>query len=61
MAAIMTDEIWRWIFLTENVYISIKISLNFVCKGPTNNIPALARIMAWRRTGNKPLSEPMMV
>ena len=26
-----------------------------------NNIPALGQIMAWRRPGDKPLSEPMMV
>ena len=26
-----------------------------------NNIPALVEIMAWRRPGDKPLSEPMMV
>ena len=26
-----------------------------------NNISALAQIMAWRRTGDKPLSEPMIV
>ena len=29
--------------------------------GPINNIPALVQIMAWRRPGDKPLSEPMMV
>ena len=29
-------------------------------KGPINNIPALVQIMAWRRTSEKPLSEPMM-
>ena len=28
---------------------------------PINNIPALVQIMAWRRPGDKPLSEPMMV
>ena len=39
----------------------IKISLKFVPKGPINNIPALVQIMAWRRLGYKPLSEPMMV
>ena len=33
----------------------------FVTKGSINNIPALVRIMSWRRPGNKPLSEPMMV
>ena len=26
-----------------------------------NNIPTLVRVMAWRRTGDKPLSEPMIV
>ena len=44
-----------------NVWIPIKISLKFVPKGPINNIPALVQIMAWRRPGDKPLSEPMMV
>ena len=38
----------------------IKISLKFVPKGPINNIPSLVQIMAWRRPGDKPLSEPMM-
>ena len=41
--------------------ISIRISLKFVPKGPINIIPALVWIMAWRRPGDKPLSEPMMV
>ena len=40
---------------------SIKISMKFVPKGPINNIPALVQIMAWRRPGDEPLSEPMMV
>ena len=39
----------------------IKISLKFVPKGPIDNISALVQIMAWRRSGDKPLSEPMMV
>ena len=43
------------------VWIPIKISLNFVPKGPINNILALVQIMAWRRPGDKPLSELMMV
>ena len=37
-----------------------KISLKFVSLCPIDNIPALVQIMAWRRPGNKPLSEPMM-
>ena len=39
--------------------ISIKISLNFIPKGAINNQSWLIRVMAWRRTGDKPLSEPM--
>ena len=55
------DDIFKRIFFNENVWISIKISLKFVPKGPINNIPALVQIMAWRRSGDKALSEPMMV
>ena len=55
------DDIFKRIFFNENVWIPIKISLKFVPKGPINNIPALVQIMAWRRSGDKPLSEPMMV
>ena len=55
------DDIFKCIFLNENVWIPIKISLKFVPKGPINNIPALVQIMAWRRPGDKPLSEPIMV
>ena len=55
------DDIFKGIFMHENVWISLKISLNFVPKVPINNISALVQIMAWRRPGNKPLFEPMMV
>ena len=55
------DDMFKCIFLNENVWIPIKISLTFVPEGRINNIPALVQIMAWRRPGNKPLSEPMMV
>ena len=44
-----------------NVWISIRISLKFFPMGPFSNIPALLQIMAWRRPGDKPLSEPIMV
>ena len=55
------DDVFTCIFLNENVWIPIKISMNFVPKGPINIIPALVQIMAWRRPGDKPLSEPMVV
>ena len=55
------DDTFKRIFLNENVRISIKISLKFFAEGHINNIPALVQIMAWRRPGDKPLFEPMMV
>ena len=58
---LFADDTLKRIFVNENMRISIKISLKFVPKGPINNIPALVQIMAWRRPGDKPLSEPMMV
>ena len=47
-------------FLEQNVWIPIKISLKFVGKVLVDNILALVQIMAWRRPGDKPLSEPMI-
>ena len=55
------DDIFKYIFLNANVWIPITISLKFVPEGPIDNIPALVQIMAWRRPGDKPLSEPMML
>ena len=54
------DGIFRHIFLNENVRISIQVSLKFVPKGSIDNKWALVQVMAWRRTGDKPLSEPML-
>ena len=48
-----TEDIFKCIFFNENIL--IQISLKSVPKDPINNI------MAWRRPGDKPLSEPMMV
>ena len=55
------DDIFNCIFLNENVWISIKISLKFVPGGLNNDFLALFKMMAWRRLGDKPLSELMMV
>ena len=55
------EDIFKCVFLNESVWIPIEISLKLVPKGPINNIPALVQIVAWRRPGDKPLSEPMMV
>ena len=53
-------DIFKWIFLNKNVWVLIEISLKFVSNCPIDNIPALVQIMAWRRPGDKPLSEPMV-
>ena len=50
MAAILTDDIFKCIFLNENDRISIKISLKFVPRNPIK--PALVQVMAWRRIGD---------
>ena len=50
------DAIYKCIFLNEDAWIQIKISLKFVLKGPINNIPASVQIMVWHRPGAKPLS-----
>ena len=41
------DNIFKYIFLNENVWISLMISLTFVPNIRANNIPALVQIMAW--------------
>ena len=55
------DNFFKCIFLNENVWISLKISLKFVPEVQINNIPTLVEIMAWHHPGDKPLSEPMIV
>ena len=41
MAAVLANDILKSIFMNEESYIFIKISLNFVPKGPIDNNPAL--------------------
>ena len=61
MGAILADDIFKCIFLNENVRISIQISLKFVPNGPIDNNSALVQVMAWRRTGDKRLPEAMLI
>ena len=60
MAAILADDNFKYIFLNENDRIPIRNSLKFVSRSPIDNKPALVKVMAWRRTGDKPLPEPML-
>ena len=57
---LFADDMFKRIFLNENIWISNKISLKYIPWCLTDNIPALVQIMAWRRPGTKPLSEPML-
>ena len=47
MAAISQKIFSKCKFLIENFHIAIKISLNFVAKGPIGNMSALVQVMAW--------------
>ena len=60
MAAILSDDIFRRIFVNEKFCILNKNSLKFVSKVPIDNYSALVKIMAWRPIRDKPLSEPML-
>ena len=60
MAAILADAIFNCIFLNENDRITIQISLKYFPMSPIDNKPALVQVMAWCRTGDKPLPGPMM-
>ena len=60
MAAISQTTFSNAIFVNEKLCILIKISLKFVPKGPIDKNPVLVYIMAWRRIGDKPLSEPIL-
>ena len=61
MAAILANDIFKCIFLHENDKIQIHISLRFVSRSPIDNKPALVQVMAWRRSGDKPLPEQMLI
>ena len=51
------DDTYKCIFFNKNILFRLMCAP----KGPINNIPALVRIMAWCRLGDKPLYERMMV
>ena len=50
------DKIFKRVFLNEHEF-----PLIFLLKGAIKNIAVLVLIMAWRRPGDKPVSEPIVV
>ena len=51
-------NVFSWMKMFE---FGLKFHWKLISKGPINNILALVQIMAWRRSGDKPLYEPMLV
>ena len=60
MAAILSDDISKSIFLDEHDRIPIQISLKFVPRSPIDNKPEMVELMAWCQTGDEPLSEQIL-
>ena len=54
------ENTFKCIPLNANYCIFAEISHKFPSKGQTNNNSTLVQVMAWCRTGNKPLPEPML-
>ena len=52
-------DIFERNFMNENFFYFDSNFTEIFLNGPVNNILALVQIMAWRRSGDKPLSEPM--
>ena len=50
---------FQTLFMNENVRVFIQISLKFVPKGPIDDKSSLVQVMAWPRSSNKQLPEPV--
>ena len=55
------DDVSKCISFSKKFGSVIKISLKLISTSQINNKPSLVQIMLWRRTGDKPLFESMMV
>ena len=55
------NNIFKFIIFDENYSIFALILLSFATKGSIYNKSALVQVLAWCRTGAKPLPEPMLI
>ena len=55
-----SGDIFRCIALKEIFFNLAQIQMKFVPEDPVNDKSALVQVMAWHRTGSKPLSEPIL-
>ena len=60
MADTFEHDIFKHIFLNENIRISIEIYWFFFPMGSNDNKSVLVQVMAWCRTGDKPLPEQIL-
>ena len=51
---------WIETFIEIKSFIELVLSLKYVPCGQIDSKPALCKIMAWRQTADKPLSEPIL-
>ena len=56
----IADDIYKHMFMNEKFCVLIEISPKFVPKDPVDNKSALVQVMAWHRTGDKPLAETIL-
>ena len=55
------DDVIKCIFFDKTYRVLVKISLKVVCNIPINNSTAFMQKIVRRRSGDKPLSEPMLI
>ena len=60
MAAILADDIFNCISLNENDRIPTQTSPKYVPRSLIDNNPPLSQVIAWCRTGAKPLPGSMV-
>ena len=58
---VISDDMFKCIFMNAKFCVLIRVSLMFVFKDLIDNKSSLFQVMAWCRTSNKPLPEPMMI
>ena len=56
----LTDKFLDAFFMSEKFCILMEISLKFAPKGVIDKKSALVQVMAWHRTGDKPLPEAIL-
>ena len=60
MAAISQTAFFKIIFMNAELFISIRISLKFVHKGPVDKTPTLVQVKSWHRIRDKLLPQTMV-